>query len=79
MNIIVNRQISSDELPAGAQATIHLLGIDVDDVHQFAEEMVAIVSDTNWIQKLNPLGKASYQATAMRTIAALVKIFNTAN
>lgn len=79
MHIIVNRQPSAYELPAGAQAKIHLLGIKIDDVHQFAREMVSIVSDTNWIQKLNPLGKASYQATAIRTIAALVRIFNTSN
>lgn len=79
MKIIVNRQPSPAELPDGAQATIHLLGIEVDDVHKFAEEMVNIVSDTNWIQKLNPLAKASYQATSNRTIAALVDIFKRAN
>lgn len=79
MKIIVNRKPSADELPSGTQATIHLLGIEVDDVHEFAEEMVAIVSDTNWIQKLNPLAKASYQATSQRTIAALVDIFTRAN
>lgn len=79
MNIIVNRQPSADELPDGVQAEIYLLGIEVDNVHDFAKEMVSIVSDTNWIQKLNPLGKASYEATAIRTIAALVQIFNTSN
>lgn len=79
MRIIVNRRPSADELPDGSLAAIHLLGIEIDDVHFFATEMVAIVSDTNWIQKLNPLAKASYQATALRTIAALVNIFNTTN
>lgn len=79
MNVIVNRQPTGDEMPANAQAQIHLLGIDVDDVNTFATEMVTIVSDTNWIQKLNPLAKASYEATALRTIAALVEIFNTSN
>lgn len=79
MNVIVNRQPTTDEMPDNAQAQIHLLGVDVDDVNEFAEEMVSIVSDTNWIQKLNPLAKASYEATALRTIAALVEVFNTSN
>lgn len=79
MNVIVNRQPSADEMPANAQAQIHLLGVDVDDVNAFAVEMVSIVSDTNWIQKLDPLAKTSYEATALRTIAALINIFNTSN
>lgn len=79
MNIIVNRQPSADEIPDGATANIHLLGIEIDDVRTYAEEMVRLVSETNWIQKLNPLAKASYEPTSMRTIAKLVEIFNTAN
>ena len=58
MNVIVNRLPTTDEMPDNAQAQIHLLGVEVDDVNTFAEEMISIVSDTNWIQKLNPLGKA---------------------
>lgn len=76
MNVIVNRQPTTDEMPDNAQAEIHLLGVDVDDVNAFATEMVSVVSDTNWIQKLNPLAKASYEATAIRTVAALVDVFN---
>ena len=48
--------------------------VKVTDIESRAREMVAIISNTSWIDKLNVVEKITFQARANRTIDHLVNI-----
>ena len=49
--------------------TIH---VRIDDVKTRASEMIKTISDRSWINKLNSVGRTSFEARAKRTIDRLV-------
>lgn len=76
MDIIHYRLVPENELPENATATVHQFCIEVTDINQVAEALVLNICDTSWIDALDPIPRASYEATANRTIQRLVEIFN---
>ncbi|WP_429886019.1 hypothetical protein [Geoalkalibacter halelectricus] len=70
-------KVSPQKLPQGSTADVWLIDVLVEDVSLFAQELVVALSDTSWIQKLDPVGRLSFERTANRTIAALVTSFAT--
>lgn len=76
MNCSLIEKVESHNLPAGSTADVWLISVEVDDVKGYAQELVTILNDTSWIQKLNSVGRISFSRTAMRTIDKLVQDFN---
>lgn len=63
----------------GKTGRSYLLLIDISNPKKYARELIQTVSDTSWINGLDPIAKTSYEATAKRTITALVNIFGKVN
>jgi hypothetical protein len=73
------KKVDSYELPPGATAVVYLIAIQIDDVRGYAQELITVLNDTSWIDKLNPVGRLSFEKTAKRTINKLVVEFQTIN
>jgi len=74
--VIYHHKVTIPELPENATAEMHLLCVEVEDVHKHASDLISELNDTSWISQLNPIGKMSYERTAHRTISALVEMFS---
>lgn len=76
IKIVRNQTIDAETLDVPFNGQIHVIQIEIDDITGRAKEMINDILDTSWIQKLNPINRISYNASAKRTIDKLVnKIF----
>jgi len=75
MPVIYHHEVTVSELPENATAKMHLLCVEIKDVHENATDLISGLNDTSWITQLNPFARMSYELTARRTIDALVEIF----
>lgn len=76
-NILYQRPVLQSELPPGATAKVHLIVVQVANVKDAANEIITALNNVSWIAKLDPVAKASYEQTALRTIAKLTTDFST--
>lgn len=79
VKIIHHAQVASIDLPDDAIAATYVSFIEISDVNTHAQNLLAEISNTSWISKLNPVAKMSYEEVALKTIQKLVEIFQTVN
>lgn len=75
MKIIHHEKISTESLPPEAIASTYISYIEIQDINTHAKNLFEVISDTSWINNLNPIAKKSYEETANKTIEKLSKIF----
>ncbi len=73
------RKVDSSELPSEATAVVYLIAVKINDVRGYAQELIAVLNNTSWIDELSPVGRLSFERTARRTIDKLVVEFQTIN
>ncbi len=76
MKIIYHEEVKPQDLPTGAIAKIFVSCLEINNVNACAKTLIKEISDTSWISELNPVGRMSYKATSLQTIAALVDMFS---
>jgi hypothetical protein len=73
---IIHHSIADKKLfKSSATANVHLFYVEIKDLKGHADNLIAHISDTSWISKLDPVGQATYKARVERTVVALVKKF----
>lgn len=75
MKVMYHEKVESSELPEGAIANTYISFIEINDVNTCAQDLLVEISNTAWINDLNPVAKMSYEDTAKETILKLVEIF----
>jgi hypothetical protein len=55
-----------------ARGRVYSAHVKITDISLHAKELIAIISDVSWIDKLGAVEKASFSATSKRTIEKLV-------
>ena len=55
---------------------IHFICVEIDDIPNYAKELIESIKNTSWIDKLDDIGKISYTETAHETINKLISIFS---
>lgn len=73
MRIVHYEQALPPRIPTDVD--VHLFYVVVDDIKACADDLITIVTETSWINKLPDFQRASFAANTNRTIDKLVKIF----
>ncbi|GDX36775.1 hypothetical protein LBMAG18_12860 [Alphaproteobacteria bacterium] len=67
--------LSYEEIDSSSHGTlcrVYCVHAKVTKINECAQEMISIISDTSWINKLGPIPKKTFEATSARTISKLV-------
>lgn len=75
MKVTYHKKVKATDLPEDAIASTYISFIEITDVNSCAKELLVEISNTSWINALNPVAKMSYEDTAKETIVKLVEIF----
>jgi len=73
MEIVSYRKVNMNDLGVNTDCEVFVAHIKVDDVDKRAEEMIKTISDTSWINQLNAVAQAAFEATSADTILKLVR------
>ena len=77
MQIISCKLIDMNKYGKKSSCKVLAVHIQINDIKERAVEMIKLISDGSWIDKLSPVAKMTYQARAKRTVKKLVlEVFN---
>ncbi|MDO7786999.1 hypothetical protein P6N53_07200 [Desulforamulus aquiferis] len=51
---------------------VYVIHVEINDINDRAQEMIDIISDNSWVNKLKPIESKTFEARAKRTIKKLV-------
>lgn len=72
MEVIKAKKEDMSEYGRTTTCAVHAVHIKIKDIKICAQEMMTAFEDTNWIEKLNAVGKISISARSEKTIDKLV-------
>lgn len=73
MKIISCEEMDLSSYGKKAAGKVYCIHVKIESVKERADEMIKVISDTSWIEKLGVVNKKSYAVRAQRTIDRLVK------
>lgn len=73
---IVNHQIRKHLITLFESRNIHFICIEIDNIPNYAKELIESIRNTSWIDKLDVIGKLAYTETSLETIDKLISIFS---
>ena len=74
MEIISFKKEDMSEYGKTATGSVFSAHVKIKDIETRASEMIRIISDTSWNEKLNAVERASFRARSQRTIEKLVDL-----
>lgn len=74
MDEFVVKKVDMTDHGKAPHPNVHTIIIKVKDIDARASNMVAMLTDTSWLNKLAPVEKATFSATSKRTIVKLVEL-----
>lgn len=77
MEIISIKEEDMSEYGKTATGSVFSAHVKISDIESRAAEMIKIISNTSWIDKLNAVEKETFRARSQRTIEKLVGLIRT--
>lgn len=66
-------KIDLSKMGISSSCDVYYLDVEIDDVASKVKEMITLVSNTSWINKLSVVAQASYSARSERTITKILQ------
>ncbi|SEH99885.1 hypothetical protein [Akkermansia glycaniphila] len=73
---IVGHQINKHLINLFDYKNVHFICVEINNIPNYAKELIESIKNTSWIDKLDVIGKLSYTETSFETIDKLVAIFS---
>lgn len=75
MQVLYYKELISEDFPIPPFAAVKVMLVDASNISVAVRELIGAVQDVIWIDKLDVIPKASFESTALRTVAKLVAKF----
>lgn len=73
------RELNPEDFDPPVAAKVHLILVHAGNISRSIHELIGVISDQTWIERLGVIPRASFERTALRTIAQLVAQFRAAD